>query len=68
MKHIIGTVKWAERLHWPGASAWLNADRRSLTVDGIIEGYLKKYGNFNFYWILRSGHMVNKMFCFFIKT
>jgi carboxypeptidase C (cathepsin A) len=54
-----GTVIWAERLQWSGAQHWLSAKRSHVVADGILEGYKKIYGNFHFYWLLRSGHMVN---------
>ncbi|PSN47006.1 Retinoid-inducible serine carboxypeptidase [Blattella germanica] len=53
-----GTLLWAERMQWSGSQNWLNAERTPLTVNGIIQGYKKTYGNFYFYWLLRSGHMV----------
>lgn len=53
-----GTLIWAERLQWSGAQQWLSAERSSVVIDGIIEGYKKTYRNFHFYWLLRSGHMV----------
>ena len=29
-----------------------------MVQDGDIYGYHKEYKNFNFFWILRAGHMV----------
>lgn len=57
--NIAGTLIWAERLQWSGAQQWLSAERSPVVIDGIIEGYKKTYRNFYFYWLLRSGHMVN---------
>jgi len=53
-----GTLLWAERLQWSGSAAWLNASKSPIVINSIIEGYKKSYQNFNFYWLLRSGHMV----------
>ncbi|XP_049782035.1 retinoid-inducible serine carboxypeptidase-like [Schistocerca cancellata] len=53
-----GTLKWVENLKWAGAQRWEESDRSPIMVNGIIEGYYKKYDNFAFYWITRSGHMV----------
>ncbi|KAJ9580538.1 hypothetical protein L9F63_024284 [Diploptera punctata] len=53
-----GTLDWVERLQWSGAEKWHLSERSQLTIDGIIEGYLKEYDHLSFYWILRSGHMV----------
>ncbi|XP_049811567.1 retinoid-inducible serine carboxypeptidase-like [Schistocerca nitens] len=53
-----GTLKWVENLKWAGAQSWKESNRSPITVNSIIEGYYKKYSNFAFYWITRSGHMV----------
>lgn len=53
-----GTVKWVKKLKWPGAIDYKTADRKIILVDNVLEGYYKKQGNFGFYWINRSGHMV----------
>lgn len=55
-----GTVAWVENLKWRNSSQWLEADRLLVTVDNVIEGYVKQYGNFKMYWINRAGHMVPK--------
>ncbi|XP_057322601.1 retinoid-inducible serine carboxypeptidase-like [Microplitis mediator] len=54
------TVSWVEKLKWKYANDWNNAIRVSFTVDNIVEGYVKEYGNLKLYWIDRSGHMVPK--------
>jgi len=54
-----GTLAWAERLQFKGADYWVNkAPREPLTANGIIEGFRKTSGKFEFYWINRAGHMV----------
>ncbi|XP_021913833.1 retinoid-inducible serine carboxypeptidase-like isoform X2 [Zootermopsis nevadensis] len=53
-----GTLLWAEQLKWSEAKNWATATRSPVVINGIIEGYKKSFGNFHFYWLLRSGHMV----------
>jgi serine carboxypeptidase 1 len=53
---------WVEQLEWSGAEEWLNSERSPVIINGIIEGYKKTHGNFHFYWLLRSGHMVNTIY------
>ncbi|XP_043286962.1 retinoid-inducible serine carboxypeptidase-like [Venturia canescens] len=55
-----GTIAWVERLKWKNSTEWHKAPRNPFAVDGIIEGYLKEYGNLKMYWVNRSGHMVPK--------
>ncbi|KAK0085710.1 hypothetical protein PV325_004593 [Microctonus aethiopoides] len=53
-----GTLAWVENLNWQYIEAWKNTSRIALSVDNIIEGYIKEYKNLKMYWINRSGHMV----------
>lgn len=54
----VGTLDWIDRLKWPGAENWKLAARSTLDVDDTIQGFVKNYGNFWFYWINNAGHMV----------
>lgn len=40
---------------------WENAARNAVTVDGIIEGFVKSVENLSLYWVNRAGHMVVKL-------
>lgn len=62
-----GTLAWVENLKWKNAEAWKNATRVSVSVEGIIEGYIKEYSNLKMYWINRSGHMVSTNLYFFLS-
>lgn len=53
-----GTLDWVERLKWPGADKWKLATRTTLDVGDTIEGFVKNFGNFWFYWINMAGHMI----------
>ncbi|XP_044735318.1 retinoid-inducible serine carboxypeptidase-like [Chrysoperla carnea] len=53
-----GTYKWVMDMHFKDKRNWLNAKRKPLLANRYIEGYVKKYGTFEFYWVSRSGHMV----------
>ncbi|KAK9300872.1 hypothetical protein QLX08_006578 [Tetragonisca angustula] len=55
-----GTLRWVEKMQWKNANSWHRSARTALVVKGIIEGYVKSYGNFSMYWINRAGHMVPK--------
>lgn len=57
-----GTLRWVDRLKWPGSSMWQSAKREPFIIDNIIEGYVKSAGNLHFYWINRAGHMVSRKF------
>lgn len=48
-------------MNWKLSRDWLTASRSPLVVNNIIEGYYKGVGNFRFYWVNRSGHMVGKI-------
>ncbi|XP_076286316.1 retinoid-inducible serine carboxypeptidase isoform X2 [Lasioglossum baleicum] len=55
-----GTLIWVEKMKWRGSNWWMNTKREPLTSQGVIEGYVKSFGNFSFYWVNRAGHMVPK--------
>ncbi|XP_065073497.1 retinoid-inducible serine carboxypeptidase-like [Ochlerotatus camptorhynchus] len=52
-----GTVRWVEKLQWPGSVEYLNAPRTGMGYLGVLEGYAKCYDRLSMYWINRSGHM-----------
>ncbi|XP_059473320.1 retinoid-inducible serine carboxypeptidase-like [Neocloeon triangulifer] len=51
-------VVWSEAMNWSQVGSWLSASRNAFTVDGLTEGYNKRFGRFSFWWINRSGHSV----------
>lgn len=53
-----GTVEWVNKVNWTGTGDYKNAQRQVVSMDGFLEGYVKKYGKFALYWINRAGHMV----------
>lgn len=53
-----GSLSWVQKLQWPGAEDWRNAVHEPLSVNGMLEGYVKSSPQFSFYWIARAGHMV----------
>lgn len=53
-----GTVKWVDALQWTGKDGYVNKQRQSMVVNGIIEGYEKTYSTFGMFWVNRAGHMV----------
>ncbi|XP_072395503.1 retinoid-inducible serine carboxypeptidase-like [Diabrotica undecimpunctata] len=55
---ILGTMKWVKDINFKGKQKWENAPRTGFSVGGFYEGYVKKAGNFGFYWVDRAGHMV----------
>ncbi|XP_055388030.1 retinoid-inducible serine carboxypeptidase-like [Condylostylus longicornis] len=52
-----GTVNWIDKMRWNYRNDYLNAPRKAISVNGIIEGYTKEAGNFSMHWINRAGHM-----------
>ncbi|XP_057334284.1 retinoid-inducible serine carboxypeptidase-like [Microplitis mediator] len=52
------TLAWMRKLKWNNAKAWRQASRVSFSVNNVIEGFVKEYGNLKLYWVSRSGHMV----------
>ncbi|XP_044735684.1 retinoid-inducible serine carboxypeptidase-like [Chrysoperla carnea] len=53
-----GTYKWVMGMYFKNKRHWVKAQRKPLLVNRYIEGFVKKYGTFEFYWVSRSGHMV----------
>lgn len=54
----LSTLRWVDRLKWPGSSKWKSASREPLVIDGMVEGWVKNSGKLHFYWINKAGHMV----------
>lgn len=52
-----GTLRWVEKLQWPGREGYLDAPREGIGHEGVLEGYEKCYGKLSMYWINRAGHM-----------
>ncbi|EEZ98226.2 retinoid-inducible serine carboxypeptidase-like [Tribolium castaneum] len=53
-----GTMKWLNNLQFSGSKDWKTAERKTIAVNDIVEGYYKKVGNLAMYWVDRAGHMV----------
>lgn len=54
----LGSVNWIDRMQWSYKQDYLNAPREAITVDRVLEGYVKTAGNFSMFWVNRAGHMV----------
>ncbi|KAG5677282.1 hypothetical protein PVAND_007052 [Polypedilum vanderplanki] len=52
-----GTIKWVNGMNWYGKKQYASATRNAISVNGLLEGYVRKYGRFAMYWLNRSGHM-----------
>lgn len=52
-----GTIEWVNRMNWYGKDKYASAPRTGISVNGNLEGYLRKYGKFSMYWLNRAGHM-----------
>ncbi|CRL03157.1 CLUMA_CG016183, isoform A [Clunio marinus] len=52
-----GTVKWVNEMNWVGSKDYANAPRDGIGINNVLEGYVRKYGNFSMYWINKAGHM-----------
>ncbi|KAH8370075.1 hypothetical protein KR093_002118, partial [Drosophila rubida] len=52
-----GTVNWIDKLNWTRKAEYLEAPRKAINVNRVLEGYEKSGGNFTMFWINRSGHM-----------
>ena len=64
-----GVLHWVENMKWKKLSDWKKSERAPLVVNGIIEGYQKRTGNFALYWINQAGHMVYiYYFCVFFNS
>lgn len=55
----LGTEAWLTKLKWPGINQWSTSAKQPFTSKtGNPRAFVKKQGNFAFYWILQAGHMV----------
>lgn len=54
----LGTLQWIDRLKWPGLKGFTNAPRKPITQNKVTVGFSKSFKQFNFFWILKAGHMV----------
>ena len=57
--NLLGTTRWVERMDWPGIPAWKKSSRKPIILNGNTNGFVKSFKTFNFYWILKAGHMVS---------
>lgn len=46
-----GTVAWVNRLNWHGKEKFAAERRYGYAVDGLLEGYVKRYDNLHMYWV-----------------
>lgn len=46
-----GTISWVNRMNWSGKKQYASSSRAGIGVNGILEGYVRKYGNFAMYWV-----------------
>jgi len=53
-----GAVNWIADMEWTDKASYEAASRVGITVDRVLEGYEKTYGNFSMFWVNRAGHMV----------
>jgi len=53
-----GAVNWIEAMEWSAKPSYQVSPRVGITVDRVLEGYEKTYGNFSMFWVNRAGHMV----------
>lgn len=53
------TLTWIEKLHWNGAENWKKSERKAITIDNYIEGYVQGSTKLKMFWINRAGHMVH---------
>lgn len=55
----IGTEVWVNGMNWKGKDGYRNATREIFSGEiGSPQAFVKKYGNFSFYWVLGAGHMI----------
>lgn len=55
----LGTLNWVNSLKWPYINEFSRSNKKFLMGNqGQLFGYKKSYKNFQFYWILKAGHMV----------
>lgn len=46
-----GTVEWINSMNWYGKDCYKEASRDGIGVNGILEGFSRRYGNFSMYWV-----------------
>jgi len=51
-------------MNWAGQSGWRDAPRNPIIINNSTEIFVKSFKNFGFYWILKAGHMVKRIYCF----
>jgi len=59
----LGTLMWVNRLTWSGKSSFLQASKTAFHVgtgpmNYQTAGFLKRFSNLQFWFIMRAGHMV----------
>ncbi|XP_056635823.1 retinoid-inducible serine carboxypeptidase-like [Diorhabda sublineata] len=53
-----GQVNWVKKMNFENKHLWEQAERLPFHIEGFMEGYVKKYDKFAFYWVNNAGHMV----------
>ncbi|XP_050674158.1 retinoid-inducible serine carboxypeptidase-like isoform X2 [Leptidea sinapis] len=51
-----GQLAWIENMTWYGGNDFKASNRRTLSINRLIEGYYQQYNNLNFFWINVAGH------------
>lgn len=52
----LGQKYWVEQMTWAQVEEYKVAPREPIWVNNLLEGYVKKAGNFKFYWVNVAGH------------
>ncbi|XP_059049636.1 uncharacterized protein LOC131844708 [Achroia grisella] len=50
-----GQLEWVEKLQWAGSEEFLSSPRRTLIVNGLVEGYFRESPRLQFYWLNAAG-------------
>ena len=55
-----GTLRWIQRLKWPGLEEYNKAERKTLVnpLTQKPEMFVKSYNHLKMYWVLNAGHVV----------
>ncbi|XP_013787581.1 retinoid-inducible serine carboxypeptidase-like [Limulus polyphemus] len=54
-----GTLQWIDSLKWPGINGFKKAERTPIVLKGQrTGGFVQSFKNFQFFQILKAGHMV----------
>lgn len=48
-----GTIAWLNRMNWYGKKQYASATRNAISVNGLLEGYVRKYGRLSMYWVCK---------------